>query len=76
MKAKLTQQYFKDKMGSLHLDISLDPVKLKCACIDLENINDVSQTISSLRRMAHQRVDALIDGATAEFIRSKIKNND
>ena len=74
MKAILSQHNFRGNICSMNLDIKLDSNRLNCACIDITNIDEISTTISNLRRMAHNRLDALIDTATADFMKGKFKN--
>lgn len=73
MKAKLTVNNFRRTMGSMQLDLQItDP--LKCACSDLTDIDAVYSTIANLRTLTHRQVDNAIDCATADFLKSKLKN--
>ena len=74
MKATITQSNFKGDVGAMQLDLQLDSTKLKCACSNITDICDVTQTIANLRKIAHNRVDTLIDIATADFMKGKLKN--
>lgn len=74
MKATISQHNFKGKVGSINLDIQLDSNRLKCSCIDTTDIDEVALTIANLRKIAHSRVDILIDSATADFMKGKLKN--
>lgn len=76
MKATLSQHNFKGDVASMHLDINIDSSELKCACANITDIDEINITISNLRKMAHRRVDTLIDTATADFLKSKLKNID
>ena len=76
MKATITQSNFKGDVGAMQLDLQLDSTKLKCACADITDIGDVTKTIANLRKLTHNRVDVLIDIATADFMKSKLKNID
>ena len=75
MNAKLTQSNFKDGVGTMHLNLNGECV-LNCACANITDFNEVNLTIHNLRKMAYHKVDAAIDMATADFMKSKLKNID
>ena len=75
MNAKLTQCNFKGDMGTMRLNLNGECV-LNCACANVTNFDEVNLTIHNLRKMAYNKVDAAIDIATADFLKSKLKNID
>lgn len=75
MNAKLTQCNFKGDMGTMRLNLNGECV-LNCACANITNFDEVNLTIHNLRKMAYNKVDAAIDIATADFLKSKLKNID
>ena len=75
MKALLTTTNFKKDVGSMQLELQMNE-KMSCSCINVNDTNELALTISRLRRMAYNKVDTLIDTATADFLKSKLKNID
>ena len=75
MNAKLTQCNFKGDMGTMRLNLNGECV-LNCACANVTNFDEVNLTIHNLRKMAYNKVDAVIDIATADFLKGKLKNID
>ena len=75
MKALLTTTNFKKDVGSMQLELQMNE-KMSCSCINVNDTNELALTISQLRRMAYNKVDTLIDTATADFLKSKLKNID
>lgn len=75
MKALLTTTNFKKDVGSMQLELQMNE-KMSCSCISVNDTNELALTISRLRRMAYNKVDTLIDTATADFLKSKLKNID
>ena len=75
MNAKLTQSNFRDDVCTMRLNLNGECV-LNCACANITDIDEVNITIHHLRKMAYHKVDAAIDIATADFLKSKLKNID
>ena len=75
MKALLTTTNFKKDVGSMQLELQMNE-KMSCSCINVNDTNELALTISRLRRMAYNKVDTLIDTATADFLKSKLKQID
>ena len=75
MGARLTTINFKKDVGSMQLELQMDE-KISCSCINVNDTNELALTISRLRKMAYNKVDTLIDTATADFLKSKLKNID
>lgn len=75
MNAKLTQSNFKDDVGTMHLNLNGECI-LNCACANITDFDEVNLTIHNLRKMAYCKVDAAIDMATADFLKSKLKQID
>ena len=75
MKARLTTTNFRKEVGVLHLELQMNE-KMSCSCINVNDTNELALTISRLRKMAYNKVDTLIDTATADFLKSKLKNID
>ena len=75
MEARLTTTNFKKEVGSMQLELQINE-KMSCSCINVNDTNELALTISRLRRMAYNKVDAAIDIATADFLKSKLKNID
>ena len=75
MRAQLTTTNFKKEVGSMQLELQMNE-KMSCSCINVDDTNELALTISRLRKMAYSKVDTLIDTATADFLKSKLKHID
>lgn len=75
MNAKLTQSNFKGDVGTMRLSLNGEDV-LNCACANITDFDEINLTIHNLRKMAYRKIDAAIDTATADFLKSKLKNID
>lgn len=75
MKARLTTTNFRNKVGSMHLELQMDE-KIDCSCINIDDTNELALTVSHLRKMAQNKVDAAIDNAVANFLKNKFKSID
>lgn len=75
MNAKLTQSNFKGNVGTMRLNLNGEDV-LNCACANITDFDEINLTIHNLRKMAYRKIDAAIDTATADFLKSKLKNID
>lgn len=74
--ATITAKRFKDNMGAVQLEFSMENIKLQCSCRNLDKMDELATTIANLHSMAYRQVDKMMDNATAGFLKDKFKKID